>query len=130
MTTAKILWKSHADKSIPTEERDENSSESSSSEVEEQSSIATENSSEDELDPWATLIDDAASKVREQYEDILQVLLIEGYDENEAKQEAFGKILPVFQKELGNVYMDNLAWRKALKKFLSTKRSWRSEMII
>ena len=35
---------------------------------------------------------------------------MEGHDESEAKQEAFEKILPVFQKELSDVYMDNLAW--------------------
>ena len=99
------------DSSITTEERDENSSE------EEQSSITTENSSEEEIDPWSTLINDAASKVRrDQYDDILQALLMEGHDESEAKQEAFEKILPVFQKELGDVYMDNLTWMKALKK--------------
>ena len=98
------------DSSITTEERDENSSE------EEQSSITTENSSEEEIDPWSTLINDAASKVRDQYDDILQALPMEGHDESEAKQEAFEKILPVFQKELGDVYMDNLAWMKALKK--------------
>ena len=34
---------------------------------------------------------------------------MEGYDESEANEEAFEKILPVFQKELGDVYMDNLA---------------------
>ena len=96
------------DSSITTEERDENSSE------EEQSSITTENSSEEEIDHWSTLINDAASKVRDQYDDILQVLLMEGHDESEAKQEAFEKILPVFQKKLGDVYMDNLAWMKAL----------------
>ena len=99
------------DNSITTEERDENSSE------EEQSSITTEDSSEEEIDPWSTLINDAASKVRDQYYDILQALLMEGNDdESEAKQKAFEKILPVFQKELGDVYMDNLAWMKALKK--------------
>ena len=98
------------DNSITTEERDENSSE------EEQSSITTEDSSEEEIDPWSTLINDAASKVRGQYNDILQALLMEGHDESEAKQEAFEKILPVFQKELGDVYMNNLAWMKALKK--------------
>ena len=92
------------DSSITTEERDENSSE------EEQSSITTENSSEEEIDPWSTLINDAASKVRDQYDDILQALLMEGHDESEAKQEAFETILPVFH------YMDNLAWMKALKK--------------
>ena len=101
--------------SITTKERDENSSESSGSK-EEQSSITTEVSSEEELDPWTTLIKDAASKVQDQYDDILQALLMEGHDESEAKQEAFAQILPVFQKELGDVYMDNLAWMKALKK--------------
>ena len=108
------------DNGITTEERHENSSE------EEQSSITTENSPKEEIDPWTTLINDAASKVRDQYDDILQMLLMEGHDESEAKQEAFEKILPVFQKELGNVYMDNLAWMKALKKKIpSTKRLWR-----
>ena len=98
------------DSSIATEERDENSSE------EEQSSNTTENSSEEEIDPWSTLINDVASKVRDQYDDILQALLMEGHDESEAKQEAFETILSVFQKELGDVYMDNLTWMKALKK--------------
>ena len=98
------------DNSITTEERDENSSE------EEQSSITTENSSEEELDPWTTLINDTSSKVRDQYDDILQALLMEGHDESGAKQEAFAQILPVFQKELVDVYMNNLAWMKALKK--------------
>ena len=96
--------------SITTEERDENSSE------EEQSSIKTENSSDEKIDPWTTLINDAASKVRDQYDDILQALLMEGHDESKAKEEAFAQIIPVFQKELGGVYMDNLAWMKALKK--------------
>ena len=98
------------DSSITTEERDESSSE------DEQSSVTTENSSDEELDPWSTLINDAASKVRDQYENILQAILMEGHDESEAKQEAFEKILPIFQKELADVYMNNLAWMKALRK--------------
>ena len=98
------------DSSITTEERDENSSE------EEQSSVTTENSSDEELDPCSTLINDAACKVRDQYDDILQALLMKGHDESEAKKEAFEKILPVFQKELADVYMNNLAWMKALRK--------------
>ena len=98
------------DDSITTEERAENSSE------EEQSSIPTEDSSEEEIDPWSTLINDAASKVRDQYDDILQALLMEVHDESKAKEEAFAQILPVFQKQLGDAYMDNLAWMKALKK--------------
>ena len=49
-------------------------------------SITTENSCEEEIDLWTTLINDAASKMRAQYDDILQVLLMEGDDESEAKQ--------------------------------------------
>ena len=77
----------------------------------------SENSSEGEIDPWSTLIKDASSKVRAQYEEILQVLVMEDDDENETKQEAYEIILSVFQKKLGGVYMDNLAWMKALKKY-------------
>ena len=80
------------DNSITTEERDENRSE------EEQSSIPTEDSSEEEIDPWSTLINDAACKVRDQYDDILQALLMEGHDESKAKEEAFAQILPLFFK--------------------------------
>ena len=76
------------DSSITTEERDENSSE------EEQSSITTENSSDEEIDLWTTLINDAASKIRRQYDGILQALLMEGHDESKAKEEAFVQILP------------------------------------
>ena len=114
---------SHAedDNSITTEERDENSSE------EEQSSITTDNSSEEEINPWTTLINEAAFKVQDQYDDILQALLMEGHDESEAKQEAFAQILPVFQKELGDVYRNNLAWLKGLERIPSTIRSWRPE---
>ena len=89
------------DSSIATEERDENSSE------EEQSSITTENSSDEEIDPWSTLINDAASKVRGQYDDILQALLMEGQYESEAKQEAFEKILPVLKNSTRDDYVDN-----------------------
>ena len=95
-----------------TSEHEESDTESSS----ESSSENTENSSEEENDPWTTLINVAASKVPAQYDDILQALLMEGHDESEAKEEAFEKSLPVFQKELGDIYMDNLAWMKALKK--------------
>ena len=99
------------DSSIATEERNENSSESSSSE-EEQSSIPTENNFEEETNPCTTLIDDAASKARSQYDDILSSLLMEGNDESEAKEEAFAQIQPVFQKELADVYVDNIRWMK------------------
>ena len=74
------------------------------------------NSSDEENDPWTTLINEAVSKVWDQYKEILQELLMEGHDECKAKEEAFEKFLPVFQKELADVYMNNLAWMKALRK--------------
>ena len=81
------------DSSITTEERDENSSE------EEQISVTTEDSSEEEIDPWSTLINDAASNVRDQYDDILEALLVEGqryvnndmFDQDEAIAAAVDK---------------------------------------
>ena len=48
-----------------------------------------------QVDPWTTLIDNATSKVRERYNDILQTHLIRGHDESDARQKAFTKILPV-----------------------------------
>ena len=98
------VWR-HASHDDDTSEHEQSDSETSS-----------ENSSEEEIDPWSTLIEDAASKVRAQYEEILQTLLMEGHDKNEAKQEAFTQILAVFQKELADVYMNKLAWMNALKK--------------
>ena len=83
------------DSSITTEERDENSSE------EEQSSITT---SEEEIDPWSTLINDAASKLGPGSVLVRRHLASashRGSWQSEAKQEAFEKILPVFQKEIG-----------------------------
>ena len=79
------------DSSITTEERDENSSE-------EQSSITTETSSEEEIDPWSTLINYVASKDHDQYDDILQPLLIEDHDESKAKEEALRKFYLFFKR--------------------------------
>ena len=111
MTTAKILWKPMPKTIVALRQKSV-----MKTVLKKNKAASQQNSSEEEIDPWSTLINDAASKVRDQYDDILQALLIEGHDESEAKQEAFEKILPVFQKELGDVYMDNLAWMKALKK--------------
>ena len=78
---------------------------------------SSENSSDEESDLWTTLINDAASKVRDQYDDILQTLLMEGHDESKAKEDAFAQIPPAFRKELGDVRMDNLTWMTVIWKF-------------
>ena len=41
---------------------------------------------------------------------------MECHDGNEAKQDAFEKFSLVFQKELSDLYMNNLVWMKAFKK--------------
>ena len=96
-----------SNKSMETQaSHDDNTSEHEESDSELSSS---ENSSEEEIDPWTALMEDVTSIVREQCEKILQVLAMGGHDVNyEAKQDAIEKILPVFQKELGDVYM--IAW--------------------
>ena len=53
------------------------------------------NSSEEENDPWNTLINDAVSKA----------------------WDAFAQIPPAFQKELGDVHMDILTWMTVIWKF-------------
>ena len=105
---------SHADNSIAIQERDE-----CSSSEDEQSSITSENSAMEEIHSWTTLINDAASKVLAQYEGILQALLMQDHDESEAEQEAFEKILSVFQKEFGDVYkpdMDESVEKRSIRK--------------
>ena len=85
--------------------------------TEDESSSDSENCSDKENDPWTTLINEAVSKVWDQYKEILQALLMEGHDENKAKEDAFAQILPAFRKELGDVHMDNLTWMTVIWKF-------------
>ena len=73
-----------------------------------------ESSSDEENDPWNTLINEAVFKVWDQYKEILQDLLMEGHDESKAKEDAFAQILPAFRKEL---HMDNLTWMTVIWKF-------------
>ena len=75
------------------------------------------NSSDEENDPWTTLINEAVSKVWDQYKEILQEFLMEVHDENKAKEDAFAQILPAFRKELGDIHMDNLTWMTVIWKF-------------
>ena len=80
------------DSSITTEERDENSSE------EEQSSITTENSCKEDVDLWSTLINDAASKVQDQYDDILQALLMRVMTKAKRKRKPLRKFYLFFKR--------------------------------
>ena len=66
----------------------------------------------EEIDPWANLIEDSKVIVRSKYEEPLNAFQINGQDKNIAKQKVFEKILPDFQKEFADVYMDNIRTSK------------------
>ena len=95
MTTAKVLWKLIPKTIVALRQKSVMKTVSE----EEQISVTTEDSSEEEIDPWSTLINDAASNVRDQYDDILEALLVEGqryvnndmFDQDEAIAAAVDK---------------------------------------
>ena len=98
----------------------------------------SENSEDDgeikeEIDPWATMIDDAKATVRPEYDEFMKSLQMDGREESAAKQEAFESVLPELQKEFADVYVDNLRWMKALKndpvhrKIMETKETFANE---
>ena len=98
----------------------------------------SENSEDDgeikeEIDPWATMIDDANATVRPEYDAFMKTLQMDVQEESAAKQKAFENVLPELQKEFAEVYVDNLRWMKALKndpvhrKIMETKEIFAKE---
>ena len=85
--------------------------------IEDESS--SENSFDEESDPWTTLINDSVSKVWDQYKEILQALLMDGHDESKAKEEDLAQILLAFRKKLGDGHMDNLTYMTVILKSIS-----------
>jgi hypothetical protein len=97
----------------------------------------SENSEDDgemkeEIDPWATMIDDAKSTVLPEYDEFMKTLQMDGQEESAAK-EAFESVLHELQKEFAGVYVDNLRWMKALKndplhrKIMETKETFAND---
>lgn len=94
----------------------EDDTQSSSSEPESLSATDDEPETEDEIDPWIPLIEEARERSSKMFEDIKENLINNGLDEESARNEAVSNILPKLQKELGNIYIERLLWLKALKK--------------
>ena len=101
-----IFSSSDDDKS--SEETDDASNEGESSEQ--------TNVSDEEADPWRTLIDEATAELHTKHSELVQSFKNEGFSEIDAKKQAFAAILPELRKELGNVYMDRLQWMTQLKR--------------
>ena len=86
----------YADTEEPDMELDEEMSNSSYDETSQSSEGDGE--IEEEIDPWATMIDDAKVMVRPEYDELLKTLQMEGQEESVAKQEAFEEFFLNFRK--------------------------------
>ena len=82
------------------------------------SEISTDNESEteEEMDPWIPLIEEAKQRSNIAFQEMKEILINSGLDEQSAKDKAYSNILPKLQKELENIYMERLLWMKQLKK--------------
>jgi hypothetical protein len=80
------------------------------------SEISTDNESEteEEMDPWIPLIEEAKQRSNIAFEEMKESLINSGLDEQSAKDKAYSNILPKLQKELENIYMERLVWMKQL----------------
>jgi hypothetical protein len=81
-------------------------------------SMRTDNESEteEEMDPWIPLIEEAKQRRNIALEEMKESLINTGLDEQSAKDKAFSNMLPKLQKELENIYMERLVWMRQLKK--------------
>ena len=79
--------------------------------------MATDNEgeSEEQLDPWVPLIEEAKRRSDIVLENVKEILINSGIDEQTARDQAYSNVLPKLQKELESVYMQRLMWMAQLK---------------
>ena len=89
----------------------------SSIDSESESLMATDNEGENEeqLDPWVPLIEEAKRRSDIALENVKEILINTGLDEQTARDQAYSNVLPKLQKELESVYMQRLMWMVQLK---------------
>ena len=82
-----------------------------------ESSMATDNEgeSEEQLDPWIPLIEEAKRRSNFAVEEVKKILMNNGLDERTARDQAYSNVLPKLQKALESVYMQRLTWMVQLK---------------
>lgn len=93
---------------------DDNSESDSSSESEPD----TESESDDSEHPWywQSLIDEAIAEHEEERREIVEKLQSDGATEENAKQIAYNRMLPIVRKELRNILTEKLEWLHAMKR--------------
>jgi hypothetical protein len=80
------------------------------------SEISMRTDTEEEMDPWIPLIEEAKQRRNIALEEMKESLINTGLDEQSAKDKAFSNMLPKLQKELENIYTDQrLVWMRQLK---------------
>jgi hypothetical protein len=79
------------------------------------SESSTDNETEEEMDPWIPLIEEARQS-NIAFKEMKESLINSGLDEQSAKDKAYSNILPKLQKELENIYMERLVRMRQLKK--------------
>ena len=87
-----------------------------STDVSETSTRTDMSETEEEMDPWIPLIEEAKQRRNIALEEMKESLINTGLDEQSAKDKAFSNMLPKLQKELENIYMERLVWMGQLKK--------------
>ena len=87
-----------------------------STDVSETSMMIDMSETEEEMDPWIPLIEEAKQRRNIALEEMKESLINTGLDEQSAKDKAFSNMLPKLQKELENIYMERLVWMRQLKK--------------
>jgi hypothetical protein len=81
------------------------------------SESSTDNETEEEMDPWIPLIEEARQRSNIAFKEMKESLINSGLDEQSAKDKAYSNILPKLQKELENINMERLVWMRQLKKY-------------
>ena len=87
-----------------------------STDVSETSMRTDKSETEEEMDPWIPLIEEAKQRRNIALEEMKESLINTGLDEQSAKDKAFSNMLPKLQKKLENIYMERLVWMRQLKK--------------
>ena len=82
---------------------------------------------------WDPLVEEAKDLHRNDYDELVQEFVNDGLDEDEAKNKAYHRILPVLQREARHLYLEKLKWIRELRqdpihqKVMETKKRFREE---
>lgn len=71
---------------------------------------------EDSNDPWTVLVDRTFEKCGSEFAEEVNMLIDEGENEEEAREEAYSNMLPLFRKDIMGRYLERMVWYDEIKK--------------